>query len=90
MEQQLNTTVRRKRHLSGTVTSVSGAKSVIVAVARRFEHPVFHKYITEVKKYMAHYEHAKAAVGDHVIIEESRPLSAKKRWRIVTGAKAGA
>jgi small subunit ribosomal protein S17 len=88
MEQE--TTVRRKRQVTGTVTSVSGLKSIVVAVSRRYEHPKFHKYITRVTKYMAHDEHSKAAVGDTVVIEESRPLSARKRWRVVAGAKAEA
>ena len=84
------TTVRRKRKVAGTVSSVSGAKSIVVAVSRRYEHPKFHKYITRVTKYMAHDEHSKCVVGDAVIIEESRPLSARKRWRVVTGPTAEA
>jgi len=88
MEQE--TTIRRKRQFTGTVTSVSGEKSIVVAVSRRYEHPIFHKFITRVTKYMAHDEHSKCAVGDTVVIEESRPLSARKRWRVVAGAKAEA
>lgn len=85
MEQDTST-IRRKRQSTGTVTSVSGEKSIVVAVARRYEHPVFHKYITRVTKYMAHDEHSKCAVGDTVTIEECRPVSARKRWRVVGGA----
>jgi small subunit ribosomal protein S17 len=86
---ELDTTpIRRKRQVAGTVTSVSGLKSIVVEVARKFEHPKFHKYITRVSKYMAHDEHCKCAVGDAVTIEESRPLSARKRWRVVSGSKA--
>ena len=84
MEQE-TTIIRRKRQFTGTVTSVSGVKSVIVAVSRRYEHPKFHKFVTRVTKYMAHDEHSASAVGDTVTIEESRPLSTRKRWRVVTG-----
>ena len=83
MEQQAEKTqVRRKRSMTGTVASVSGAKTIIVTVARRYQHPTFKKYVTVVKKYTAHDEKCGCAVGDTVRIEESRPLSATKRWRV--------
>ena len=89
MEQE-TTIIRRKRQVAGTVTSLSGEKSIVVAVSRKYEHAKFHKFVTRVTKYMAHDEHSKCAVGDAVIIEECRPLSARKRWRVVAGAKAEA
>lgn len=74
--------VRHHRNLTGRVTSVSGAKTVIVAVSRKYLHPTFKKYVTRVKHYTAHDEKSACGVGDEVRIVESRPLSATKRWRV--------
>ena len=68
----------------GTVVSKMGAKSVVVKVEYRELHPVYGKVIIRSKKYHAHDEADTAKVGDKVVIMESRPLSATKRWRIVT------
>ena len=67
----------------GTVVSKSGEKSVIVQGERREAHPKYGKVIRRYKKYHAHDEANTAKVGDSVTIEETRPLSATKRWRIV-------
>jgi small subunit ribosomal protein S17 len=61
-----------------------GAKSVVVKVEYRELHPVYGKVIVRSKKYHAHDEADTAKVGDKVVIMETRPLSATKRWRIVT------
>ena len=61
-----------------------GAKSVVVKVEYRELHPVYGKVIIRSKKYHAHDEADTAKVGDKVVIMETRPLSATKRWRIVT------
>ena len=68
----------------GTVVSKMGAKSVVVKVEYRELHPVYGKVIIRSKKYHAHDEADTAKVGDKVVIMETRPLSATKRWRIVT------
>ena len=68
----------------GTVISKMGAKSVVVKVEYRELHPVYGKVIIRSKKYHAHDEADTAKVGDKVVIMETRPLSATKRWRIVT------
>ena len=68
----------------GTVVSKMGAKSVVVKVEYREQHPLYGKVIIRSKKYHAHDEADKAQVGDKVVIMETRPLSATKRWRIVT------
>ena len=68
----------------GTVTSKMGAKSVVVKVEYRELHPVYGKVIIRSKKYHAHDEADTAKVGDKVVIMETRPLSATKRWRVVT------
>ena len=77
-----------KRVLQGVVVSDKGDKTVIVRVERRVMHPVYKKFITRSKKYAAHDEHNVHKTGDTVRIEESRPISKRKRW-IVT-ASAGA
>ncbi|MCQ2391746.1 MAG: 30S ribosomal protein S17 [Kiritimatiellae bacterium] len=61
-----------------------GAKSVVVKVEYRELHPVYGKVIIRSKKYHAHDEADTAKVGDKVVIMETRPLSATKRWRVVT------
>ena len=67
----------------GTVVSKMGAKSVVVKVEYRERHPLYGKVIIRSKKYHAHDEADTAKVGDQVVIMETRPLSATKRWRIV-------
>ena len=58
-------------------------KTIVVRVERRFPHPKFKKVVTGYKKFYAHDEKAEAKVGDRVRIEETRPLSKLKRWRLV-------
>ena len=74
-----------KRVLQGTVVSDACDKTVIVRVERRVMHPVYKKFINHSKKYAAHDEENRWHNGDTVRIEESRPLSKRKRW-IVLGA----
>lgn len=81
---------RHKRQFTGTVASVAGAKSVVVIVQRRFKHRLYHKYITTAARYMAHDESSACQAGDTVMIEECRPMSARKRWRVVSSGVAGA
>ena len=67
----------------GVVVSKSGAKTVKVAVSYREVHPVYGKVVTRTKNYHVHDEADTAKVGDAVVIMETRPMSATKRWRIV-------
>jgi len=67
----------------GKVISNKMAKTIIVRVERRFAHPRFKKVVTGYKKFYAHDEKSEAKVGDRVRIEETRPLSKTKRWRLV-------
>jgi small subunit ribosomal protein S17 len=83
MEQVVEKVVRRKRQFTGLVTSVSGQKSIVVEVRRRVLHRVYRKYLLKRARYMAHDEKGACGVGDQVRIEECRPLSARKRWRVV-------
>jgi small subunit ribosomal protein S17 len=78
-----------KRILQGVVVSDACDKTVIVRVERRVMHPVYKKYITRSKKYAAHDELNQIKAGATVRIEESRPISKRKRW-IVLGDQAAA
>ena len=66
----------------GVVSSDKMTKTVVVRVDRQVMHPKYRRYIRRTTKFMAHDETG-AGVGDKVRIEESRPLSARKRWRVV-------
>ena len=66
----------------GTVTSDQMTKTVVVIVDRKVKHPIYRKYVRKSKKFMAHDETG-AKIGDRVRIIETRPLSARKRWRVV-------
>lgn len=72
-----------KKRLIGVVVSDKMDKTVVVKVTRRFEHPEYKKHIEKTKKYHAHDENNSCKVGDIVLIEETRPLSKTKRWRVV-------
>jgi small subunit ribosomal protein S17 len=67
----------------GEVVSNKMTKTIVVRVERRFPHPQFKKVITAFSKFYAHDEKSEAKVGDKVRIEETRPLSKTKRWRLV-------
>jgi small subunit ribosomal protein S17 len=73
--------IRKQR--SGTVVSISGDKSVVVRVETRRRHPVYSKVVRTHRKFHAHDEKNEAKIGDKVQIEESRPYSKLKRWRVV-------
>jgi len=66
----------------GMVSSDKMTKTVVVRVDRVVKHPMYRKYIKRRKKFMAHDEMG-SAIGDKVRIVETRPLSARKRWRVV-------
>ena len=72
-----------KRILQGTVTSDKNDQTITVLVERRFKHPVLTKTIRKSKKYRAHDEHEKFAVGDTVRIQECAPKSKTKRWEVL-------
>jgi len=67
----------------GEVISNKMAKTIVVRVQRRFPHPRFKKVVTQFNKFYAHDEKNEAQVGDRVRIQECRPLSKTKRWRLV-------
>jgi small subunit ribosomal protein S17 len=78
-----------KRILQGMVVSDKGDKTVVVRVDRRVTHPVYKKIITRSKKFMAHDEENLYRIGDTIRIEESRPLSKRKRWVAVERVARG-
>src|SRR5215469_4157843 len=67
----------------GEVVSNKMTKTIVVRVQRRFPHPQFKKIVTSYKKFYAHDEKAEAKIGDTVRIEETRPMSRLKRWKLV-------
>src|SRR6185436_3459413 len=73
----------QRKERSGEVISNKMTKTIVVRVERRFRHPTFKKVVTSYKKLYAHDEKSEAKVGDVVRIEETRPLSKLKRWRLV-------
>ena len=72
-----------RRVLQGTVVSDAADKTVVVTVQRRVAHPVYKKFITRSKKYMAHDEANAAKKGDQVQIRECRPISKRKSWEVI-------
>jgi small subunit ribosomal protein S17 len=73
----------RRKTLKGRVVSDKMEKTIVVAVDRRKKHPLYSKIIKVTKKYMAHDYKGDAGIGDLVMIEETRPLSKRKSWRLV-------
>jgi small subunit ribosomal protein S17 len=71
------------RSLTGKVVSDKMNKTVTVLVERRVKHPLYGKVIRLSKKYHAHDENNAAHAGDTVLIEECRPLSKTKAWKVV-------
>ena len=67
----------------GVVTSTAMQKTVTVAVDRLVRHPLYKKTLRKTSKFLAHDENSSCKVGDRVRITETRPLSARKRWRIL-------
>jgi small subunit ribosomal protein S17 len=67
----------------GIVVSNKMEKTITVAIERRVPHPIYKKYFKKTTKLMAHDEKRECQIGDKVKIMETRPLSLKKRWRLV-------
>ena len=72
-----------RKEKTGLVISNKMNKSISVSVTRKVKHPVYGKFITKTTKFMAHDENNECGIGDTVRIMETRPLSLKKRWRLV-------
>ena len=76
-----NRSLRKTR--VGTVVSNKMSKSIIVAIERQVAHPLYKKYFKKTTRLMAHDEQNDCSVGDVVKIMEIRPLSKRKKWRLV-------
>jgi len=73
----------RRQEKVGIVTSNKMQKTVVVTVTRQTTHPLYKRVVRRSKNFMAHDEKGDCRVGDTVRIEETRPLSRRKRWRVV-------
>jgi len=72
-----------KKQLTGTIISNKMQKTVVVRVERLKEHPKYKRRYRVYKKYKAHDEKGEYKVGDKVLIEECRPISKEKKWRVI-------
>ena len=72
-----------KKTMTGVVVSNKMDKTLVVKVERRFSHPVFKKVVKTTKKYKVHDEKNECLEGDFIRIQETRPLSKEKRWRLL-------
>jgi small subunit ribosomal protein S17 len=72
----------RRKLLIGRVVSTKMAKTIVVEVGRQKAHPLYRRVVARSKKFYAHDEQQSAHLGDFVRIEETRPLSRLKRWRL--------
>jgi small subunit ribosomal protein S17 len=77
-----------KRILTGTVTSDKADKTVTVQVERKVKHPLYGKIMRRSKKYHAHDEDNSFKMGDTVRIEETKPISKSKTWKVIETVKA--
>ena len=76
-------TKARKNVKVGMVTSNKMNKTVVVSVERRVPHPLYRRIVTRTSKFLAHDEKNACTIGDTVSIVETRPLSKRKRWRLL-------
>ncbi len=78
----MSTPTGHRNEKLGEVVSTKMAKTIVVSVSRRVSHPLYRKIVSTRKKFYAHDEEESAKVGDLVRIEEHRPLSKLKRWKL--------
>ena len=85
MTENVNATADRgsRKVRIGKVISNKMQKSIVVAIERRIPHPLYKKYYNRTTTLMAHDEKQEAKIGDVVKVAETRPISARKRWRLV-------
>src|SRR6266700_2590557 len=73
----------KRKVLVGEVVSTKMQKTIVIEVTRKFSHPLYTRVMSRDKRFYAHDENKEARVGDVVRIEETRPLSKLKRWRLL-------
>ena len=83
MSEAIQETAGHRKQRQGRIVSDAMEKTVVVSVERQMAHPLYGKQVKRQKKYHAHDETNEFRKGDLVVIEETRPLSKKKRWRVV-------
>ena len=66
----------------GIVVSNKMDKTIVVQVESRFPHPIYAKTMVKTKRYLAHDETEQSNIGDEVLVQETRPLSKRKRWTL--------
>jgi len=76
-------TEQSSRTVQGRVVSNKMDKTIAVSVERRLQHPIYGKFLKKHTKFIAHDENKDCNIGDTVRISETRPLSKRKRWRMV-------
>ena len=81
-EQTATTNKVVKRSRQGTVLKNKMDKTVVVEMVRRYKHPKYLKFVRRRVRYSAHDEQNECNIGDVVLIEETRPISKNKRWRV--------
>jgi small subunit ribosomal protein S17 len=67
----------------GIVISNKMQKTIVVKIEDRYSHPIYSKTLKKTKKYLAHDELERCNIGDQVLVEECRPLSKRKRWKLI-------
>lgn len=82
-EQRSEDQSKSQRTVTGKVTSDKMNKTIVVQIERKVKHPLYNKYIRRFSKMYAHDEDNTCRIGDLVVIEQSRPLSKTKRWKLV-------
>ncbi|MEW6549279.1 MAG: 30S ribosomal protein S17 [Spirochaetota bacterium] len=83
MDTDVQKSNKTKLVLQGTVVSDKMDKTIVVEIMMRKLHPLYKKYVTRSKKVKAHDEKNDAHIGDTVRVEECRPMSRDKRWRLI-------
>ena len=78
-----------KKILTGKVISNKMNKTITVLVERKYQHPLFKKIIKTKKKFHAHDENNNFIIGQHVLIQESKPISKLKRWIVINNTNEG-
>ena len=73
----------KRQEKIGVVTSAKMQKTVVITVERQINHPLYKRVVRKSKNFLAHDEKNECHVGDWVRIQETRPLSSRKRWRVI-------
>lgn len=73
----------QRKTRTGQVSSAAMDKTVVVTVTRKYMHETYKKYVRDRKRFKAHDEENECKVGDKVLIEETRPISKDKHWRVL-------